>query len=106
VKARISDFLCSSMLVFSKISSRVVRIGGEQHSGWLPEGFAIPLPTPVREINMTFEITDDGAGNFLLIYCSDDKSLHGDTWHESIEDAKQAAEQYFGILENEWPDDS
>jgi hypothetical protein len=94
------------MRVFSKILSRKIRIGGEQHSGWLPEGFAIPLPTPVREVNMTFEITDDGGGNFLLLYCSEDRSVHGDTWHESIEEAKRAAGSYFGIQQTEWHDES
>jgi hypothetical protein len=92
------------MRTFSKIGPRRLKIGGEQHSGWLPEGFATPLPTPVREVDMTFEITDDGGGNFLLIYCSEDKSACGDTWHQSVQEAKEAAQRYFGIEMNEWED--
>jgi len=53
---------------------------------------------------MTFEITDDGGGNFLLLYSSADKSVYGDTWHQSVEEAKEAAQSYFGIQENEWQD--
>jgi hypothetical protein len=92
------------MRVFSKIASRRIKVGGEQHTGWLPEGSTTPLPTPVREVEMTFEITDDGGGNFLLLYYSVDKSVHGDTWHESIEEAKDAARSYFGVEINEWQD--
>jgi hypothetical protein len=92
------------MHVFSKVSARKVRIGGEQHSGWLPEGFATPLPTPMREVAMTFEITDDGGGNYLLIYHSEDKSVHGDTWHQSIDEAKEVAESSFHIRRDEWKD--
>ena len=53
---------------------------------------------------MTFEITDDGGGNFLLIYYSEDKSVHGDTWHQSIDEAKDVAQETFGIPKGEWKD--
>lgn len=53
---------------------------------------------------MTFAITDDGGGNFLLIYESEDKSLYGDTWHRTIDEAKEVAESAFGIRQNEWED--
>lgn len=92
------------MTVYSRIPSRLVTIGGEQHSGWLPLGAAIPLPLPVRQLNMSFEITDDGGTSFLLLVASEDHSVYGDTWHASIEDAKAAAESYFGIRPEEWQD--
>jgi hypothetical protein len=53
---------------------------------------------------MTFEIGDDGGGNFLLLYCSEDKSVYGDTWHQSIHEAKEAAHSHFGIEMREWQD--
>jgi len=92
------------MPTFSTVGSRKVKIGGEQHSGWLPEGAATPLPTPKREVKMKFEITDDGGGDYLLVYESEDKSVYGDTWHRSIEEAKIAAESSFGIPKREWQD--
>ena len=92
------------MRVYSKVETRKVKVGGDQHSGWLPDGSSTPLPTPIKEVKMTFEITDDGGGNFLLIYESEDKSLCGDTWHQSIDQAKEAAESWFGIRRNEWKD--
>ena len=94
------------MRVFSKVVSRKVRVGGEQNTGWLPEGDGRPLPSPIRDVNMNFEITDDGGSNFLLIYCSEDKSLCGDTWHLSIDEAKKVAERSFGIGKSEWQDET
>ncbi len=92
------------MPTFCKVPFRTVTIGGEQHAGWLPDGAAIPLPTPIREVMMRLEITDDGGGNFLLIFESEDRSVYGDTWHQSIEEAKRAAKEYFGIDADEWRD--
>lgn len=53
---------------------------------------------------MTFEITDDGGGNFLLCYHSEDQSVYGDTWHQSIEEAKEVAESEFGVQSSECKD--
>jgi len=92
------------MRSFSKVGFRKIKIGGQQHSGWLPEGDATPLPTPVRDLKMRFEITDDGGSDFLLLYESEDRSVYGDTWHRSIEEAKAAAESSFGIRSQEWQD--
>jgi len=92
------------MPTFSEVPFRTVTIGGEQHTGWLPDGAATPLPTPIREVKMKLEITDDGGGNCLLIYESEDRSVSGDTWHHSIEEAKLAAHEYFGIRADEWHD--
>ena len=78
-----------------------VRIGGQQHSGWLPAGAATPLPTPVRDVLLDIEIQDDGSG-YLLCYASRDGSAYGDTWHESVEAAEQAAAEYFGVQPSQW----
>ena len=55
---------------------------------------------------MTFEITDDGGGNFLLVYYSEDKSVHGDRWHQSIDEAIRVAESSFGVQRDEWKDEA
>ena len=88
--------------VFARIPSRMVRLGGEQHTGWLPEGAAQPLATPVAEVKMQLEITDDGGSNHLLVYESEHGAHHGDTWHQSVEEAMEAAESYFQIPKSEW----
>jgi hypothetical protein len=90
------------MRSFARIPSKRIRIGGDQHTGWLPEGAATPLPTPIRDLDFDFEITDDGSQHFLLVYQSHDKSCHGDTWHKTLEDAFDAAQEYFGIQRDEW----
>ena len=89
------------MMVVEMIKARPVRIGGEQHTGWLPANAAIPLPTPIREILLNIEIQNDGAG-FLLCYSSTDGTVYGDTWHESLADAESAAFDNFGIARAEW----
>lgn len=84
------------------VPHRAVQIGGEQHTGWLPAGDGIPLPTPIRTVTMKFEITDDGGGNYLLISESEEESHCSDTWHQTIEEAKEAAQQWFGIGKDQW----
>ena len=49
-----------------------------------------------------FDITDDGAGNFLFVCFSADKVYGADTWHETLDDAYASAEEQFGVRRNEW----
>jgi hypothetical protein len=78
-----------------------IRLGGEQHTGWLPAGAAIPLPTPIRDLIFDFEIQYDGSG-YLLCYSSQDESVFGDTWHETLPEARAAALEQFGVLPEHW----
>jgi hypothetical protein len=80
-----------------------IRIGGNQHSGWLPAGAAVPLPTSVRDVVIDLEIEFDGFG-YLLCYASRDGSVSGDTWHPSLNDAEQTASEHFGIQSGQWED--
>ena len=76
-------------------------IGGNQHSGWLPDGAASPLPEPVREIDLDIHIKSE-SGGFLLVYAATDGSIHGDTWHESQEDAESVALEELGLAASDW----
>ncbi len=89
------------MSVLKVIHGRPVRIGGQQHTGWLPVGAASPLPTPIRDLLFNFEIQFDGSG-YLLCYVSTDNTVYGDTWHESLEEAEASALENFGITSMEW----
>jgi hypothetical protein len=89
------------MTVIKFIKGQPVRIGGEQHTGWLPPGAAVPLPTPTRDIRLDVEIQFDGCG-YLLCFSSTDGTVFGDRWHESEADAEAAATEYFGIAPSEW----
>lgn len=89
------------MTLLKFIKRRPQRIGGEQHTGWLPAGAATPMPTPIREILLELEIQFDGFG-YPLCYSSTDGTLSGDTWHETIDDAESAAAVHFGIAASEW----
>lgn len=90
------------MQTFARIENRLVQIGGEQATGWLPNHSAPSLPTVRRDVVFTFTITDDGNKNYLLCYESTDGSRYGDTWHETLAEAMECALTDFGIAEDEW----
>jgi hypothetical protein len=54
----------------------------------------IPVPKWV-------EISEESEGFYLYHYNSDGECI-ADTWHESIEDAKEQAKFEFGILNDDW----
>jgi hypothetical protein len=91
------------MKILKRISGHKVRIGGTQHSGWLPKGATRPLPTPVRDVSFNLEIQFDGYG-YLLCYVSQEGDLYGDTWHETLDDAEEAAAEDFGVQPDQWQD--
>jgi hypothetical protein len=80
-----------------------VQLGGETHSGWLPENAAAPLPTPVENLLMDVEIFADGDG-YLLCYTSNRGNYRGDFWFHSIDLAEQAAFEWFEIEASDWID--
>jgi len=79
----------------------IVTIGGDQHRGWLPAGAALPLPEPIREVALDLSIEEIDAG-FLVITSSADRSISGDTWHETLASAERAAFEAFGITPTDW----
>ena len=93
--------LLRMMSVVKKITGHVVRVGGDQHSGWLPEGAATPLPTPARAVAFDIEIQFDGSG-YLLCYASQAGDLYGDTWHETVGEAQAEAAEWFGVAREQW----
>jgi hypothetical protein len=87
--------------VVKRISGYRLELGGEQHSGWLPSGAAIPPPTPLSPVELDLEIQYDGGG-YLLCYESRDGEVHGDTWHSSLEEAERAAAKWFDVQPTDW----
>jgi len=77
------------------------QIGGEEHAGWLPEGAAMPLPTPTRDVILDVSIEFDGYG-YLLIYHSTDHSICGDLYYSSVTEVQNAAFELFGIEPSQW----
>lgn len=62
----------------------------------------MPEDREVVELEFSFAVTDDGGSNFLLVYGSLDKRYAADSWHETIEEAFDCAEDSFGIKRQEW----
>ena len=89
------------MKIIKRASDIPVRIGGIEHSGWLPPNAAMPLTTRVEQVAYDLTIVDDGYG-FLLCWSSRDGKHHGDLWFERIEDAKRQAEPDFGVEVGFW----
>ena len=89
------------MAVIKRLLAVPVRFGGEEHSGWLPANAATPLPTPVENTLVDFEI-DEVEGGYVLEWFSRNTSHHGDSWHETLEDALERAGTEFGIRPEEF----
>jgi hypothetical protein len=90
------------MAIIERIDGIRLTLGGEPHSGWLPLGAAAPRPTPMHEIELDLTIESENGGGFLLIFESRDGSIRGDTWHESLADARDEARRSFGIALEAW----
>jgi hypothetical protein len=91
----------TGLSVIASVPSKLVRFGGEQHSGWLPAHATLPASTQQRNVELTFEIQADGTG-FLLCYSSTDGAISGDTWHASQAEAEKIAFEDFGVQFHEW----
>ncbi len=91
------------MAVLKRIVGFPLRIGGEQHTGWLPVNATVPPPTPVRDVVINVVIDFDDSG-YLLCYESEDGSVYGDTWHETLAEAERAALEQFGVSSSQWQD--
>jgi hypothetical protein len=88
-------------MIVLRAADKEVVVGGTQQSGWLPAGAGRLLPEPIRAVRMSLEIDDD-AGGYLLCCSSKDASLYADTWHETLAQAKWAAQEDFGVQDHEW----
>ncbi len=83
---------------FASIRGRPTWIVGWPHSGWRA---ADPSEGGAKQLPFNFDITDDGAGHFLLVYYSTDGVYSADTWHPTQDEARASAE-VFGIQRSEW----
>ena len=89
------------MAIIQQILGMPFRFGGVPHSGWLPPGAAVPLPTPMKDVLLDITI-EECSGDYILLYCSQDGSECGDTWHQSLADAENQAEMDFGVRRSDW----
>ncbi len=80
-----------------------VHFGGETHSGWLPPGAAMPLPTPIERVVLDVEIHREGTG-FVLSWNAREGDRCGDLWFETLSAAEAAATEEFGIARDDWQD--
>jgi len=90
------------MKIVKQLLGRTCRFGGEEHSGWLPANAATPNPTTAEDVLLDLVVVDTGEGGFLLKWSSQDNKHFGDTWHDTIDDARQYAKTNFGIEPSEW----
>jgi hypothetical protein len=89
------------MTIVKQVFGHQVTFGGERHSGWLPQGAAMPNPTPTRDVALNITIESDGAG-YLLCWASSDHAVAGDLWYQMLADAEQAAIENFGVAADQW----
>jgi hypothetical protein len=89
------------MAVIKCLSGVPVRFGGVEHSGWLPANTVTPRPTPVEEALVDFEI-HEVEGGYILEWYARNTRHHGDSWHETLEDALEQANAAFDVRPEEW----
>jgi hypothetical protein len=89
------------MAVIKHLLAVPVRFGGEEHSGWLPANAVTPQPMPVEDALVDFEV-HEVEGGYILARFSRNTSHHGDSWHETLEDALEQACTEFGVRPEEW----
>ena len=87
--------------IVKQIKGHHLTVGGESHAGWLPAGATTPLATPARDVAFNITIEFDGSG-YLLCYTSDDGALANDSWHQTLDEAEQAAAEYLGVSGDQW----
>ena len=96
--------------VLKQVIGLHVVFGGEEPSGWIPDGAATPKPTPKESEVVDVQIIQDKSG-FLLEWTARQSETNpepgrapksGDLWYERLEDAEEAAEQHFGITASDW----
>jgi hypothetical protein len=89
------------MSVLATVTGWKATTGGEHSSGWLPRNAATPLPTPVREHSVDFEILEETGGCLLVGVAAGPECLC-DSWFPTEQEAKEAAEKWFGIPASAW----
>ena len=92
------------MRVLKRVNGRATRFGGEQHSGWLPQGATVPLPTPEVVVPLDFALVEIAPGSYILEWEGPSAEHSGDLWYPSLDAALTAAEEQFGIGSHEWRD--
>ncbi|HEX7898427.1 MAG TPA: hypothetical protein VF950_11750 [Planctomycetota bacterium] len=75
--------------------------GGEKHAGWLPKGAVEPKPRPKESDVLDIRIEEE-SGGYLLIWTGRLTGRHGDTWHETLQQAEEQAEANFDIVARQW----
>ena len=55
------------MTIVKQVLGHHVTFGGERHSGWLPQGAAMPKPTPTNDVALNITIESDGAGYLCVL---------------------------------------
>ncbi len=83
------------------IHDLMVRLGGEEHAGWLPPGAAKPPPTPVRDVLVDLSIEFDESGYFLIC-AAQDESFCWDGWYQTLTEAEAAALRGYGVGPGDW----
>jgi len=78
-----------------------VSIVGTQATGWEPADPRATPQQPARRVLMDVKIEED-AGSYLLVYAAEDRSVYGDSWHASLEEAEAVAEQWLGLRRDDW----
>jgi hypothetical protein len=85
-----------------RVAEWTVEFGGEEATGWLPDGAAKPPATPLQRVDLAFAVLSFGDGDYILEWKGPTDETCGDSAHDSLEDAITSAEEAFGVPIDAW----
>jgi hypothetical protein len=87
-------------MIVARVSGWPVRVRGNQRAGWGPVR-AGEHDDAARTERFDLEIRAD-PGGFLLCVATPDGSLYADTWHPTLDEAREVAREKFGLPLEAW----
>ena len=89
------------MKLLMQVLNKQIEFGGEEHTGWLPLGSAVPLPTNAERVVVDVRILETDGG-FIVEWESANPHHSNDSWHATLVDAQDYAQDRFGIEASQW----
>jgi hypothetical protein len=89
------------MKILKQVLGKQIEFGGEEHTRWLPLNSAVPSPTHVDKVAMDVRIFETDGG-FIVEWESQNLQHSNDSWHTTLADAQEYAQNQFGIEPSEW----
>jgi len=89
------------MKLLKQVLGKQIEFGGAEHTGWLPLNSAVPPPTHIEKDVVDVRVLETDGG-FIVEWESENSEYSDDSWHATLADAQDYAQDQFGIEPAEW----